>query len=88
MEFLRSALSETFCGMKLRRMSNGRWEGSGGGRDPCARRVKNEPAIEDGREGGLEEEPVSVDKNVDELPGDVGVLWEPKRDMDGGANSP
>ena len=82
-EFLSSDLSGTFSGMKLTIASNGRWEGSGGGREVCPRLSENEAAIEDGRDDGLE----STLRCEDELPGEVGVDRVPKRSADGGARS-
>lgn len=75
-EFLRRALSEIFSGMKLMNTSNGRWEGSGGGKEVRPRRGKNEPAKEDGleEEGGEEPRADSAVRKVEELPGEVGVL--------------
>ena len=59
MECLRSALSGTPAGMKHTRASNGRCDGSGGGREVYPRRSVNDADIEDG---------------LDELrPGDGGV---------------
>ena len=92
MEFLRSALSGTFAGMKLMSTSKGRWDGSGGGSVPEPRRESNEPIIEegldDGRDDVASEERCADERWVEELPGEVGMLWEPKRDVDGGRRSP